>query len=202
MAFTDFKSLAQVQKTFNIKYVEEDYVHYDDIEPSLAFLEEFEFSQQHIDVLASETSRCENIIYPILRDVYKNYVEHLALWSHRAISYDSLLSGVPDYIVSTKSPLGKTVLGTPIIIVVEAKRNDFIQGWGQCLAELVAVQKLNGDSVKPVYGIVTDGELWQFGKLTDAVFTRDKTRLTISELGQVFGAIGYLMRSCMQMSLE
>ena len=93
-------------------------------------------------------------------------------------------------------------MAPPIIIVVEAKRNDFIQGWGQCLAELVAVQKLNGDSVKPVYGIVTDGEFWQFGKLTDSVFTRDKTRLTISELGRVFGAIGYLMRSCMQASLD
>ena len=195
MAFTDFKSLAQVQETFNIKYVEEDYIQYDDIEPSPAFLEEFEFSQQHIDVFASETSRCENIIYPILRDVYKNYVEHLALWSHRAISYDSLLSGVPDYIVSTKSPLGKTVLGTPIIIVVEAKRNDFIEGWGQCLAELIAVQKINGSEVQPVYGIVTDGEFWQFGKLTGALFTRNETVLAISQLNRVFGAVGYLMRT-------
>ena len=202
MAFTDFKSIAQVQQTFNIKYVEEDYIQYDDIEPSSAFLEEFEFSRRHIDVFASETARCENVIYPILRDVYKNYVEHLAIWSQRAIAYDSLLTGTPDYIISTKSPLGKTVLGTPIIIVVEAKRNDFVAGWGQCLAELVAVQKLNGDDIKPVYGIVTDGEFWQFGKLTDSVFTRDKTRLTISELGRVFGAIGYLMRSCMQASLD
>ena len=71
MAFTDFKSIAQVQETFNIKYVEEDYIQYDDIEPSPAFLEEFEFSQQHIDVFASETARCENVIYPLLRDVYK-----------------------------------------------------------------------------------------------------------------------------------
>lgn len=201
MAFTDFKSIAQVQQTFNIKYVEEDYIQYDDIEPSSAFLEEFTFSLQHIDVFASETSRCENVIYPLLRDVYKNYVAHFSLWSRQSISYDTLLTGTPDYLVATKSPLGKTVLATPIIIVVEAKRNDFIQGWGQCLAELVAVQKLNGDSVTPVHGIVTDGELWQFGKLTDAVFTRDKTRLTISELSRVFGAIGYLMRSCMQASL-
>ena len=113
MAFTDFKSIAQVQQTFNIKYVEEDYIQYDDIEPSSAFLEEFAFSQQHIDVFASETSRCENVIYPLLRDVYKNYVAHFSLWSRQSISYDTLLTGTPDYLVSTKSPLGKTVLGTP-----------------------------------------------------------------------------------------
>jgi hypothetical protein len=38
--------------------------------------------------------------------------------------------------------LGKTVLEAPMVIVVEAKKNDFEQGWGQCLAELAASQKL------------------------------------------------------------
>ena len=51
MVFTDFTSIAQVQETFDIKYMEEDYLQYNvDIEPSAAFLEEFTFSQQHIDV--------------------------------------------------------------------------------------------------------------------------------------------------------
>ena len=80
MAFTDFTSIAQVQETFDIKYMEEDDLQCNvDIEPSAAFLEEFTFSQQHIDVFASETSRCENVIYPILRDVYKNYADHFSL---------------------------------------------------------------------------------------------------------------------------
>lgn len=196
MAFTDFKSIAQVQETFGIKYTQEDYIQYDaSIEPSPAFLEEFAFSQQYIDVFASETSRCENVIYPILRDVYKKYVDCFSLWSHKSIAYDAQLSGTPDYLISTKSALGKTVLGSPVIVVVEAKRNDFIEGWGQCLAELVAVQRINGDDVKPIYGIVTDGEMWQFGKLVGNLFTRNETVLAISELRKVFGAIAHLMRA-------
>lgn len=196
MAFTDFKSIAQVQETFDIKYSEADYIQYTpNIEPSSAFLEEFTFSREHIDVFASETSRCENVIYPILRDVYKRYVGCFSLWSHKSIAYDAQLSGAPDYLISTKSALGKTVLGTPIIVVVEAKRNDFVEGWGQCLAELVAIQKINDDDIKPVYGIVTDGELWQFGKLTGDLFTRHRTALSISELERVFGAIAYLMQT-------
>ena len=193
MAFTDFNSIAQVQEAFNIKYTEAEYIEYVDIEPSQAFLEEFKFSQRHINVFASEAARCENVIYPVLRDVYKNYVEWFALWSHELISYDEALSGTPDYLISTKSELGKTVPGTPIIIVAEAKRNDFIKGWGQCLAELVAVQKINDDDQRTVYGIVTDGEFWQFGKLDGNQFTRNETALTISELKKLFGAIGYLM---------
>ena len=196
MAFTDFKSIAQVQETFDIRYSEADYIQYTpNIEPSSAFLEEFTFSREHIDVFASETSRCENVIYPILRDVYKRYVDCFSLWSHKYITYDAQLSGAPDYLISTKSALGKTVLGTPIIIVVEAKRNDFVEGWGQCLAELVAIQKINDDDIKPVYGIVTDGELWQFGRLAKDLFTRHKTALSIGELERVFGAIAYLMQT-------
>ena len=49
------------------------------------------------------------------------------------------------------------------MIVVEAKKNDFDQGWAQCLAELVVAQKINQDAKRPVYGIVTDANLWQFG---------------------------------------
>ncbi len=151
MASTDFNSIAQVQETFKIKYNEVDYLQYEDIEPSPAFLEEFEFSKQHINVFSSEAARCENVIYPILRDVYKNYVEWFALWSHESIAYNEELSGTPDYLISTKSALGKTVPGIPIIIVVEAKRNDFIKGWGQCLAELVAAQKTDSDDKKTVW---------------------------------------------------
>ncbi len=194
MTFTDFNSIAQVQKIFDIKYSEANYIEYAGVEPSPTFLEEFAFNQQHIDLFSSEAARCENVIYPILRDVYKNYVDQFSLWSHRSISYDAEVIGTPDYLISTKSALGKTVPGLPIIIIVEAKRNDFVKGWGQCLAELVAAQRINDDRRKPVYGIVTDGELWQFGKLVEDVFTRNTTVLAISELKKVFGAIAYLMQ--------
>lgn len=112
MTFTDFKSIAQVQETFDIKYSEADYIQYTaDIEPSSAFLEEFTFSREHIDVFASETSRCENVIYPILRDVYKRYVDCFSLWSHKSIAYDAQLSGTPDYLISKNRHWEKPCLG-------------------------------------------------------------------------------------------
>jgi hypothetical protein len=39
------------------------------------------------------------------------------------------------------------------------------------LAEMVAVQLINKNAQKSVYGIVTDGERWEFGKLENDVFT-------------------------------
>jgi type IV secretory pathway VirB2 component (pilin) len=194
MAFTDFKSIQQVQKTFQIKYTEEDYIDYDEIEPSQTFWEEFTFSQQNLDIFSSEASRCENVIYPILRDVYKHYVEKYSLWSHKSMFYDQKLTGIPDYLISTKSELGKTILGIPILVVVEAKQNNFTEGWGQCLAELVAAQKINQNDEISVHGIVTDGELWHFGKLQGNLFTKNRTVLAISEIKKIFGAVSYLMK--------
>ena len=62
------------------------------------------------------------------------------------------------------------MVGTPLIILVEAKKNDFDQGWGQCIAEIIAAQKINADTDFPVYGIVSDGTLWQFGIYLPVLF--------------------------------
>ena len=124
MAFTDFTSIAQVQETFDIKYVEEEYIRYDvDIEPSPTFLEEFTFSQQYIDVFGSETSRCENVIYPILRDVYKKYADRFSLWSHKSIAYDAQLSGTPRLPHFNKISVGKNGAWKPLLLLL-LRRNE------------------------------------------------------------------------------
>ena len=170
MAFSDYKTLDQVQKEFNIIYQEADYLGTQPIALSQNFLTEIEFNRENIDIFASEAARTEAIIFPILREIYKPYHDYYSLWIQKSITYNEKLTGAPDYIIATRSALGKTVLEFPLVIVVEAKKNDFEQGWGQCLAELVAAQKLNGESGKRVYGIVTDGELWKFGLLVNDTF--------------------------------
>ena len=197
MAFSDFKTIPEVLETFRIRYTTKDFVPIQETPglPSAHFLEEFEFCLQHIDVFTSEASRCEAIIFPILKEVYKAHAERYSLWIKKSISYDETLSGTPDYFISTKSELGLPVVGTPLIILVEAKKNDFEQGWGQCLAELVAAQKINADPDFPVYGIVSDGTLWQFGRLIGDAFTRNRTSLTMDNLPILFGAVDSVFKA-------
>ena len=130
MAFSDYKNMAQVQQRFAITYREEDYIIAQDIELPPQFVKEFLFNRDHMDIYTSEASRCETIIFPILREVYKDYTQQCALWIQKPLSHDNDLSGTPDYIIATRSMLGKTVLGEPLLIIVEAKKNDFEQGWG------------------------------------------------------------------------
>jgi hypothetical protein len=193
MAFTDFQSPDEVQKAYQIKYVEEDFLVITPVSSPEHFVQEFEFNNTYFDIFSSEASRCENVIYPILREVCKKFVDRYSLWSHKSIAADSILSGTPDYIIAKRSELGKNVLGRPLVLVAEAKQNDFTKGWGQCLAELVAAQKLNNNAQQTVYGIVTDAEVWHFGKLEGKVFTRNQTRMKIDELENVFGALYAMM---------
>jgi len=189
MSFSDFKTISETQKKYEIKYDENDFLSVEEKSPSEAFVSDFRFSQENIDIFTSEASRSELIISPLLRELYKKHSQKYAFWIQKSIAYDSELSGTPDYIFSKRSKLGKTVLETPIVIVVEAKKNDFEHGWGQCLAELVAAQKINEDPTFPVYGIVTDGNLWQFGRLLLDTFTKNTSNYTIDNLARLFGAL-------------
>ncbi|NEO79146.1 hypothetical protein [Moorena sp. SIO4G3] len=225
MAFSDFKTIADVQKHYQIKYEEGTFIVSQDTEPPEIFLKDLEFYKETIDVFSSEASRSEIIISPLLRELYKKYYQTYAFWIQKSIFYDQVLSGTPDYIFSTKSELGKTVLEKPLVIIldavahggnpqdraaslIEAKKNDFQQGWGQCLAELVASQKILGalsvgelnsprvapqDIQRPVYGIVTDGNLWQFGRLQRDIFTQNIENFTIDKLSRLYGALDYLI---------
>lgn len=197
MAFSDFKTIPEVLERFRITYTVKDFVQIEEISgtPSEQFLQEFEFCIQNIDVFASEAARCEAIIFPVLKEIYKPYADNYALWIKKAITYDETLNGTPDYLISTRSELGLPVVGTPLIILVEAKRNDFEQGWGQCLSELVAAQRINEDTDFPVYGIVSDGTLWQFGRLVGEAFTRNRTSVTMDNLPVLFGAIDAVFKA-------
>ena len=201
MAFSDFKSVPEVLKRFRIAHAEDVFVRGEvSLEPSKQFLQELEFSQRHLNIFRSDGARCEAVIYPILREVYKAYAEDYVLWIKEPLAYDATLSGTPDYFVATKSEFGKPVIGTPLVILVEAKKNDFEGGWGQCLAAMIAAQKINaqevnGDAMFPVYGIVTDGVMWQFGKLVGDTFTENLTPFSLGDMPRLFGAIDAVFKA-------
>ena len=195
MAFSEYKDIGQVQVEYNITLDEQNFIFADTVDPPEIFLREFEFTRENLPVFTSEGARTEAVIFPILREVYKGYSDKFVLWIQKSFSYDAKLSGTPDYLLATKSPLGKTVLAKPLLGVVEAKKNDFEVGWAQCLAELIAIQKINADEETPVYGIVTDAERWQFGRLQKSLFTRHVAGFTIDDLPELFGTLHFIFQS-------
>jgi hypothetical protein len=193
MAFTDYKDIAQVLEEFQIQYQRGEFIQAREVAVSQTFLDEFNFTINNIDVRSSEYTIGEALLFPILREAYKKYAGHLAFWSHKTIRYNKKLSGMPDYMFATKSQLGPVVLGKPLLVMVEAKKNDFDEGWGQCLAGLVAAQKLNDNEQIALYGIVSDGKSWEFGQLQATNFTKNVTDFHTANLPLLFGALDFML---------
>jgi hypothetical protein len=145
-----------------------------------------------VDARASSVQRSQH---------WKQYRSHFILWSHECLNADAQLSGFPEYILARRSPLGKVVFDQPYLLLVEAKQDNFEAAWAQCLAEMVAAQRLNESSALTVFGIVSNGSLWQLGRLQAQTFTHHRRFYTIQDLDRLFAAINYIFREC-QRQLE
>jgi len=196
MAFSNYKSISSVIKKFQIKYVQSNFMLEVEFPAKESFQEELDllFTDGVID--NSEDAICENLIYPVLKEVWKPYRSKLTLWSHEALAYDEDLSGIPDYTVTQRNSLSTIVFDKPYFLIVEAKQDKFEEGWSQCLAEMIAVQRINDDFVSDIFGIVSNGKIWQFGKLVGDVFTRNKNLYMIQDLDKLFAAVNYIFQQC------
>jgi hypothetical protein len=80
---------------------------------------------------------------------------------------------------------------------VEAKQDNFEAAWSrQCIAEMIAAQRLNAELDLPIFGITSNGDRWQFGKLEKQTFTRNATFFSIQEIDSLVAVINYVFREC------
>ena len=196
MPFSAYKTIEAVVKEFQITYTQSNFIIETEFPIPDCFREDLEIVMQDGASDCSEYAICENLIYPVLKEVWKQYRQKFILWSHKSLTYDEKLSGFPEYILAKKSPLGNIVFDKPYFLLVEAKQDNFENGWAQCLAEMIAAQRLNENSEQDVFGIVSNGDRWQLGKLKSNVFTRNQTFYTIQELDKLFAAINYVFQQC------
>ena len=90
---------------------------------------------------------------------------HLKFWKGAYLEGETVC-GMADYLLTQRRASFKA----PFVCVVEAKKDDFEQGLAQCLVEMQACQWNNqkvGSEID-VFGIVTNGGIWQFYQLTVA----------------------------------
>jgi hypothetical protein len=196
MPFSTYKTIETVVKEFQITYTQSNFIIETKFPISDYFREDLEIVMQDGAADCSEFAICETLIYPVLKEVWKQYRQKFILWSHKSLTYDQNLSGFPEYILAKKSLLGNVVFDKPYFLLVEAKQDNFENGWAQCLAETIAAQRLNENPSQDVFAIVSNGMVWQFGKLKSNVFTRNQTFYTIQELDRLFGAIDYVFQQC------
>ncbi len=189
MAFIDYRDFRQVQSDYQIKYQEVEFIAECWTDISITFDTDFEFHINCCNINQSDEARRQLMILPILKELYQNcsgVKGHPGFWVQSKLELDEKLSGTVDYIFTAQSNPGNISLGLPILVLItQARENDFEQSWGYCLAALVAADRLNSQS-RPVYGIVTNGKLWEFGRLHNQVFTKNLASYTITDLEKLF----------------
>ncbi|MGB8702529.1 MAG: hypothetical protein WCD18_24195 [Thermosynechococcaceae cyanobacterium] len=199
MAYSDF-TLNSITKAFSLTI--RDQV---DMFPATSEVEISPFLketlQENIPIaLASNTekSRSEMIISPILIELRKQLNHKISLFSGIDFTVDSDkgLNGNCDYIISRSTEL--LLLKAPIVMLVEAKKENLNAGLGQCIAEMLAARIYNEREQTPsingtesIFGVVTSGTNWKFLELQEQFIRIDLSEYYLNEIEKILGILIY-----------
>ena len=106
--------------------------------------------------LTSEAARREILIAPIMLALIDYTQAQLRI--EYSVNVSERLKGSLDYYV--KSPYS--------LVVIEAKNADLARGFTQLAVELIALDQWIEDDDPILYGAVSTGDVWQFGRFTRA----------------------------------
>ncbi|HWQ34520.1 MAG TPA: hypothetical protein VNQ79_16845 [Blastocatellia bacterium] len=145
----------------------------------------------------TEKSRSEFIIAPILAEARERSQVRVSLFSGVKFNVDvqRKLEGVCDFVFSHSSNIYELV--APVLMVVEAKKEDIPGGFGQCAAEMVAARLFNqqaSNGITTIHGAVTTGNDWRFLKLEgDTVFV-DKRLYYLTQINKLLGILLHILQ--------
>ncbi len=192
MAFTDFTSLNKVKESYSELIIgKSDFIpeKLSNIEIAPMFEKDIKFALQTYK--PNESFADKFFIVPIINRIWQNH-EMLNVWTETYIKADEKLQGRPDYLVSILDNKQYEILSLPIVAIVEAKHENFTLGWGQCLAEMLACQKLNNTKDVSIYGIVATGLQWEFAKLDGNNFIKNAIPFSITNLQQTINVVNFI----------
>jgi hypothetical protein len=161
--------------------------------PSKILKETIAYNVNFAILQGSEKARSEFIIAPILLEIKKKAEGKVSLFSGVKFDVDknNKLDGICDFLISRSSY--QAVLEAPVVVAVEAKRQDFEKGIAQCAAEMIASLIFNerkGTKVKVIYGCVTTGDVWRFLMLKENKIYVDSVAFDVNEdLGRILGIL-------------
>ncbi len=199
MSYSEFTTIGKVKQAFGLTTVEGPRFlpQITPIAPS-ATLKDFLANSLPVAVATgSEKARSEMIITPVLLEVRKILQQNISLFSGEdfTVDYKIGLNGICDYLISRSPEMLE--IEAPAVAVVEAKKADLKTGIGQCVAEMVAMQKFNEAKGKPisvVYGSVSNGTQWRFLKLEEKIVSIDLNDYALPPVDEILGMLVWMVR--------
>ena len=197
MPYSNF-TLEEVLATFQLEIVESIGI-FSDIEPvapSAVLVAELEKKVPVAAAINTEKARSELIVANVLFELLEQFDRRISFFSGIDFNVDveSGLTGVCDFLVSL-SPV-QSFLEAPVIILVEAKKEDPAPGLGQCVAEMIAAQRFNAqknNNIACIYGAATTGTEWKFLRLKENRLSIDITVYQITQCGKILGILSSMV---------
>ena len=186
MSYTDF-TIEILRKSFGLSVREQV------LGETIGCVELSPWLQETLDnskglALVSEKARSEFIVVPMLMACREILHRSFQIFSGIRLDVDPErgLKGECDFILAKTPP--SPALQSPLVVILEAKKNDIEEGLGQCAAQMLAARIYNerdGQKVSTMHGCVTTGEAWQFLQLRDTNLMIDAKRYYIIEAGKI-----------------
>ena len=199
MSYIEFTIIVKVKQAFGLTTVEGPRFlpQITPIAPSATLTDFLANSLPVAVATGSEKARSEMIITPVLLEVRKILQQSISLFSGEdfTVDYKTGLSGICDYLISRSPEMLE--IEAPAVAVVEAKKADLKTGIGQCVAEMVAMQKFNEAKGKPIsviYGSVSNGTQWRFLKLEDKIVSIDLNDYALPPVDEILGMLVWMVR--------
>lgn len=144
----------------------------------------------------TEKARSESLIAPVLQEARRLLGRRHAVFSGLAFDVDPArgLNGFCDFLVS-RDP-NQFVPTAPLVAVAEGKNGEVREGYGQCIAGMVAAGAFNERANRPlprVFGIATIGTEWKFFRLSGTTLTIDLDDYFINDPGRLLGVLCHLI---------
>jgi hypothetical protein len=188
MPYSSF-TIEEVESKFNLNLQTGHFLpKIDPISPSLMLEQFLNTTLPLARETGSEKARSEFIISPILVEVRTLLNNSISLFSGEDFTVDRELglNGICDFLIS-RSPIQFKINAPVIALVVGAacpqdiaKKGVLKDGWGQCIAEMVAAQRFNQlrqHSIEFIYGVITSATRWQFIEMRGSNITITSGRL-------------------------
>lgn len=193
MSYREF-NLEKAKNDFNLTLAESTnlFAHLPNLACSQLLKETLEYNLPLALASNSEKARSELIIAPILVDLRRQLKEKISLFSGVDFSVDPTqgLTGICDFLITQSTEI--LMINSPVIIIVEAKKENIVAGLGQCVAEMVAARIFNersGNHIKTILGSVTTGSIWQFLQLEQDLIKVDLSEYYLKDVEQILGIL-------------
>ena len=197
MAYSNF-TLETVRETFQLEMVQSTglFSKTERVEPSAELTKALGKKVPLAVAIGTEKAKSEMIVTDILVELREYFKQRISLFSGIDFNVDTEndLTGVCDFLVSL-SP-NQYYLESPVIILVEAKKDDLIIGLGQCVAEMIAAQRFNaekGNDIPRVYGATTTGTNWLFLKLEGKQLHIDMSAYALERCDKILGILASMV---------